>query len=301
VTVVDLVPRLGPTVADYPPGSTFGPRDARSYQFVWLLRGSATWRCAGLRVPLVPGTLLLIRPGMRDEFHWDPRVTTRHAYVHFTLTGLDPPEWPLVRDLTARHDPMGALCQYLLSLGAEGPPGWQEQARETLRLLVLTFLAAPPPTEPVTPPLPEPVVAMMRLVRDRWSGGPAGPIPLRALAAAAKVSPSTLCRTFARRFGTGPVAALELLRLARAEPLLWQSNLSMHALAIHCGFADAYHFSRRFRAVYGMAPTTFRESAPEATPPSPVETNGLTALQSLLPVPASSPGISAHPVSSGRP
>ena len=40
---VDLVPRLGPTVADYPPGSTFGPRDARSYEFVWLLRGSATW------------------------------------------------------------------------------------------------------------------------------------------------------------------------------------------------------------------------------------------------------------------
>ena len=283
MTEVDLVPRLGPTVADYPPGSTFGPRDARSYQFVWLLRGSATWRCATTSLSLAPGQLLLIRPGMRDEFQWDARVPTRHAYVHFTLSGAEPVSWPLVRDLTGRHDPMGALCQYLLWLGAACPPGWHVQARETLRLLVSTFLADPGPPSPAPSPLPEPIVAMMRAVRDHWSAGPARPIPLPDLAAAARVSPSTLCRIFRRRFGAGPVAALELLRLARAEPLLWQSNLSMHTIAVHCGFADAYHFSRRFRAVYGMAPTTFRATAPEAAPPSPVESGALMALQALLP------------------
>jgi len=284
MTSVDLVPRLGPTVADYPPGSTFGPRDARSYQFVWLLRGSATWRCADpdhpVRLPLTPGKLLLIRPGMRDEFRWDPRVPTRHAYVHFTLTGLEPASWPLVRDLTGRHDPMGALCQYLLWLGAACPPSWEAQAAETLRLLVLTFLTESAPAAP-TSPLPEPVVAMMHAVRDRWSDGLARPVPLRDLAAAAKVSPSTLCRTFRRQFGLGPIAAVELLRLARAEPLLWQSNLSMHAIAVHCGFADAYHFSRRFRAVYGMAPTTFRATTPSDAPRSP--SDSLVALQSFLP------------------
>lgn len=279
---VDLVPRLGPTVADYPPGATFGPRDARSYQFVWLLRGSATWRCADTHVSLAPGQLLLIRPGMRDEFRWDPRAATRHAYVHFTLAGLAPAEWPLVRDLSGRHDPMGALCRYLLWLGAAAPPDWQTQARETVRLLVLTFL-----TEPAVGPepssLPEPVVAMMHAVRTRWSAGRTGSIPLDELATAAQVSPSTLCRVFRRRFAIGPVAAVELLRLAGAEPLLWQSNLSMRAIAVQCGFADAYHFSRRFRAVYGMSPTAFRAATPETAPPAPVESAGLAALQSLLP------------------
>ncbi|WP_371785822.1 AraC family transcriptional regulator [Streptosporangium subroseum] len=280
---VDLVPRLGPTVADYPPGSTFGPRDARSYQFVWLLRGSAIWLWDDVPLPLAPGTLLLIRPGMRDSFRWDPRTPTRHAYVHFTLTGHARADWPLVRDLTGRHDPMGALCQYLLWLGTECPPAWRVHAGETLRLLVLTFLADPAPAGLAPATLPEPVVAMMRAVREHWSDGVARPISMRRLATAAQVSPSTLCRTFRRRFGVGPVAAVELLRLTRAEPLLWQSDLSMHAIAVQCGFADAYHFSRRFRAIYGMAPTAFRVTAPETAPPSPIESGGLAALQSLLP------------------
>lgn len=282
---VDLVPRLGPTVADYPPGSTFGPRDARLHEFVWLLRGSATWLCGDLRLPIRPGTLLLIRPGMRDSFHWDPLTPTRHAYVHFTLSSSDSLEWPLTRDLSGRSDPMGALCRYLLHLGTTCPPDWAEHARETLRLLLLTFLRGPTPIEPPAT-LPEPVVAMMAHVREHWSDGTAASLPLSRLAAAARVSPSTLCRTFRHQFGVGPVAALELLRLARAEPLLWQSNLSMQAIAKQCGFADGYHFSRRFRAVYGVAPTTFRATAPEAAPPSPVELGGLAALQSLLPAPS---------------
>jgi AraC-like DNA-binding protein len=184
---------------------------------------------------------------------------------------------------------MGALCHYLLWLSSACPPAWQVHARETLRLLVLTFLTDPAPLDPTPTTLPPPVVAMMRAVREQWSDGLTRPIHLRDLAAAAQVSPSTLCRTFRRQFGVGPVAAVELLRLARAEPLLWQSNLSVQAIALQCGFADAYHFSRRFRAIYAMAPTTFRSTAPETAPPSPVESSGLAALQSLLPPEGPSP------------
>jgi AraC family transcriptional regulator len=283
---VGLVSRLGPAVADYPPGSTFGPRDARTYEFVWLLSGSATWHWDDMRVPLAPGTLLLVRPGMRDAFHWDPRRPTRHAYVHFTLGGVaDGVMWPVMRDLGGRPDPMGALCQYLLWLGAACPPAWREQAAETLRLLVLTFLAPAPPSTGADDGggLPAPIVAAMTAVRAAWSDGVARPVPLERLAAAADVSVSTLCRAFQRRFGLGPVAALERLRLARAEPLLWMSNLSLQAIAVQCGFADAYHFSRRFRAVYGVAPSAFRATAPQAAPPSPLVAGGLAALEPLTP------------------
>ncbi|MGC4938091.1 helix-turn-helix domain-containing protein [Kribbella sp. DT2] len=279
---VELVHRLGPAVAEYPPASTFGPRRARWYQFVWLLKGSATWLYDGARIPLVPGKLLLIRPGMQDEFHWDPRTSTRHAYVHFTLESAVPDDCPLVRDLTGRQDPMGALCNYLVWLGSTAPADWELHARETLRMLMLTFLATP-----ATPPvaLPEPVVAMLHAVRVAWSDGVARPIPLEELASAAGVSPSTLCRVFGRHFAVGPVgpvAAVELLRLARAEPLLWHTNLSIQAVAVQCGFADAYHFSRRFSAIYGLAPTAFRQAPPETAPPSPLEAAGLTSLSTTL-------------------
>ncbi|MEU4396478.1 helix-turn-helix transcriptional regulator [Kribbella sp. NPDC023855] len=177
---------------------------------------------------------------------------------------------------------MGALCNYLLWLRSACPPSWQVQASETLHLLLRTFLTHPLPEQP-PPLLPDPIVAMMREVADRWSAGPATAISLKDLATAAQVSPSTLTRIFRRHFSVGPVAAIELLRLSRAEPLLWQSNLSMHAIAVQCGFADGYHFSRRFRTTYAMAPTTFRQTPPESVPPSPIESYGLTTLQSLLP------------------
>lgn len=86
-----------------------------------------------------------------------------------------------------------------------------------------------------------------------------------------------------RRLGVSPVEGLERLRLARAEPLLWLSNLSLRAIAVQCGFADAYHFSRRFRAVYGMAPSAFRAVPPESAPPSRVGNGPLSALRARAP------------------
>ncbi|MFD8815708.1 AraC family transcriptional regulator [Streptomyces sp. NPDC059627] len=284
-----LLARLGPAVADYPPGSVFGPRDAGSYEFVWLLHGSARWVCGDLTVPLTPSALLLVRPGMRDTFHWDTRRPTRHAYTHFRLPAaprdaepLDDTDWPVVRDLTGRGDPMAALCQYLLALGATRPPGWERHAEETLRLLLFTFVHGSAPTT-VAGTLPEALVAMMAEVRSHWSDGTARPLPLERLARAAGVSESTLCRICRRQLGVGPVAALERLRLARAEPLLWLSNLSLRAIAVRCGFPDAYHFSRRFRAVYGIPPSAFRGLPPESAPPSPVTEGALSALQALVP------------------
>ncbi|MBW8794452.1 MAG: AraC family transcriptional regulator [Streptomyces sp.] len=290
-----LLSRLGPAVADYPAGAVFGPRDAGSYEFVWLLHGSARWVCGDLTVPLTPGTLLLVRPGMRDMFHWDGHRPTRHAYTHFRLPAaaggtepLDDTGWPVVRDLTGRSDPTAALCRYLLTLGATRPPDWERHAEETLRLLLLTFVDG---TGTGPPALPEPLLAMMAAVRGHWSDGVARPLPLERLARAAGVSASTLSRICRRHLGVSPVAGLERLRLARAEPLLWLSNLSLRAIAVRCGFPDAYHFSRRFRAVYGMSPSAFRKLPPESAPPSPVAAGALSALQALAPPsPADPPG-----------
>ncbi|MFJ3803407.1 helix-turn-helix domain-containing protein [Streptomyces sp. NPDC090088] len=278
-----LLARLGPAVADYPPGSVFGPRDAGSYEFVWLLRGGARWVCGDLTVPLKPGELLLVRPGMRDTFHWDTRRATRHAYTHFRLRPAPADTaWPVVRDLTGQDDPMAALCRHLLTLGATRPPAWERHAEETLRLLLFTFVHGTGPGSGAQA-LPEPLLAMMATVRSRWSDGVARPLALERLAEAAGVSPSTLSRLCRRHLGVSPVAGLELLRLARAEPLLWLSNLSLRAIALQCGFADAYHFSRRFRAVYGIPPSAFRGVPPESAPPSPVTCGALSALQALAP------------------
>jgi AraC-like DNA-binding protein len=278
---VRVSPGAEPRVVDYPPGATFGPRTLRDYELVWLLHGSATWTWAGRSEQLVPGSLLLARPGMSDEFRWDCTRSTRHAYVHFGLDSAHEAvgEWPLVRHL-APDDLLAGLFRYLLWLASAEPPRWAQRVGDVLGLLVATFVSGPLPNGDQPAPVPAPILAVVEFLRGRWAGGPTAPVPTAELAAAAAVSPSQLSRLFRTRFGIGPAGAVELLRLGRAEDLLLRSNLPIAAIAVHCGFADAYHFSRRFRASYGMPPRRFRAEGPHAA--SPVEQVGLLPLQRRL-------------------
>jgi AraC-like DNA-binding protein len=221
-----------------------------------------------------------VRPGLRDNFEWDADRPTRHAYISFIMPGTDPSHaerWPQVRLMGAAGNPLAGLCDYLVWLGEVQPTGWGRRATSTLAMLISCFVHGPLPDDD-TPSLPDPIAKIAGWVARSWSeAGIAYPIPLRDLAAAASASPSTVSRAFRRRFGLGAVSALEVIRLARAEPLLTMSNLSIASIARQCGFADAYHFSRRFRANYGIPPSDFRDVG-HALAPSHLVTHGLAGL-----------------------
>jgi AraC-like DNA-binding protein len=219
------------------------------------------------RVDLEPDNLLLIRPGLRDSFTWDRDGPTRHGYVHFSLSGavdragID--EWPLVRRTDIEPRPLDALCRYLVWLGESRPPGWHDQVTSVLGLLLRTFIEGPVPDD-CDGLLPPPLADLVTHISNRWADGITRPLSLRELSAAAGLSSSALCRLFRKEFGVGPVTALELIRLNRAEPLLSMSNLTIGSIARQCGFADAYHFSRRFSAIYQMAPSRYRRIGTDA-------------------------------------
>jgi AraC-like DNA-binding protein len=266
----------GSGVAVYPPGATFGPRLLPDYEFVWLLQGTAEWRYDQGSIALGTNSLLLGRPGMRDAFVWDRERPTRHAYLHFRLDGRlaglpDPALWPLVRRLPD-DDPLRPLLRYLLKVGEDRSTG------EVLRLLLTLFVRGPLPDR-ADERLPPPLEGLLELVRRAWAPpAPTRPLPLRELAAGACVSPGYLSRVFRHHYGTGPVAAVELLRLARAATLLARSNLSVAAVARDCGFANPYHFSRRFHRVYGRPPGRYRRAPSRTEPNEPLARVGLTPL-----------------------
>jgi AraC-like DNA-binding protein len=92
-------------------------------------------------------------------------------------------------------------------------------------------------------------------------------VVLQELAAGASISTGYLSRVVRQHYGIGPVAAFELLRLARAATLLVRSNLSVATVAHDCGFANPYHFSRRCHHRYGQPPGRYRH-APERRQPA---------------------------------
>ncbi len=69
--------------------------------------------------------------------------------------------------------------------------------------------------------------------------------------------------TFEKRFraatGTTPGEAIRAAKLARAENLLRQTELTSTRIAMMCGYDNLSNFCNRFRAVHGVSPQAYRK------------------------------------------
>ncbi len=134
----------------------------------------------------------------------------------------------------------------------------------------------------VTPIMPAPVNDALAFVRREWSGGQLRAIRLSELAAAAACSTGHLARQFRAHYRIGAASALEKLRLARAASMLVAGDEPLSVVAGVCGFADPYHFSRRFSATYGLPPGRYRRTAVDADVEGPLAEAGLRSMAATL-------------------
>lgn len=80
------------------------------------------------------------------------------------------------------------------------------------------------------------------------------------LAELAGMSDDQLRRNFVRHTGMLPKNYIERFKMHRAAELL-HAGASISATAEKLGYRDVYHFSRRFKARFGVAPGRFRSGA----------------------------------------
>ncbi|WP_433675920.1 GlxA family transcriptional regulator [Microbacterium gorillae] len=83
---------------------------------------------------------------------------------------------------------------------------------------------------------------------------------LDALARAAHVSPRTLTNKFVATIGMTPLQYQQTLRVSHAETLLSSTDLSIEAIALACGYADARQLRRIFTQSQGISPRDYRAS-----------------------------------------
>ncbi|MEN3112661.1 AraC family ligand binding domain-containing protein [Uliginosibacterium paludis] len=111
-------------------------------------------------------------------------------------------------------------------------------------------------------PGPEPVAGALgdaecRRVHDYCMSRLAERITLEDLAVLCGMSRFQFLRRFSRRFGLTPHNWLIRLRLERACHLLARGGRTVAELAQELGFYDQSHFTRCFRAAFGVAPTRY--------------------------------------------
>jgi AraC-like DNA-binding protein len=83
-------------------------------------------------------------------------------------------------------------------------------------------------------------------------------LSVEALASQFGISPSYFARSFRSSVGLAPHAYVMRRRILRAQELLASTELPLADIALATGFADQSHFCRRFRAMTGVPPRTFR-------------------------------------------
>lgn len=73
------------------------------------------------------------------------------------------------------------------------------------------------------------------------------------------LSESTLRRMFFSTCGMTPVQYITDVRMNAAKNMLIYDNIPVNAVAVRCGFASPYYFSRIFKQKTGLSPSEFRK------------------------------------------
>ena len=113
--------------------------------------------------------------------------------------------------------------------------------------------------------LPEKLLRTVRYLNDNL----AAEIYLEKLAQEAGMSKYHFCRVFKQHLGMRPMQFLATRRIERAKLLLEKPGITVTSVAIRVGFNDISDFTRQFKKLTGVTPTTFKRSLQEPSEFSP--------------------------------
>lgn len=134
------------------------------------------------------------------------------------------------------------------------------RAQKALHILVVDRVRPPTSPQPLPPSVTEvgneKVRRAILLIEQNLSE----PLEVTEIASRVSLSRRQLERLFAAELGMSPRAFTKRFRLNHALWLLTNTTRRVTEIAQECGFSDASHFSRQFRAEYGATPLEARRA-----------------------------------------
>jgi AraC-like DNA-binding protein len=244
------------------------------YEIVLNISGNGT-RVAGDSVELFDRyDLVMYGPDLRHFWNFyrrDENDTGRHAImVHFRRDSLG--------DHLLSQFELAELRRLLddAGRGIAFPPETGEAAEEPMRRLLsdtgmkkmvsvfrlLEILCSAPKFKTLSGESPEGtceitdsrLTAVCSFVRDNFYRA----IPVKEVAAVAKMSPHSFSRFFSRSTGSGFVDYVNQVRTNKACYLLRETEHQINEIVFECGFATVSNFNKQFRKHSGMSARDYR-------------------------------------------
>ena len=243
----------------YPPGGTYGPRQQGDYQLVAIHRGELELRLDRRRILLSAGEAILLRPRHREYFLFSRKMETRHSWCSVHPRSV-PRHLRRAFRLAGRPvlfgERMTTLFEWSQAHAAPGGEKLREGFFTGLALALLCDFALlareKTPADRVSAPA---LIRLGNFIRREF----ARPLSLTDLAREAGVSPQYLLKLCRTRGLPRPRQQLYARRLEAAADFLARTGVPVGEIAERCGFANAFHFSRRFRQAYGRSPLAWRK------------------------------------------
>ncbi|MGH7739197.1 MAG: helix-turn-helix domain-containing protein [bacterium] len=247
-----------------PPGTTYGPRKQLSWEFVWIRSSVMRVTVNSTRLKGGPGTIFLIPPGVTDRYDSSKRGPMVSSFLHFHC-GTPPlgwpklSRWPLMRVLPEQNI-LFALFEQVLRFSPLADGRFGPLLNPSVELMLRLYLSGnfedvPSGWEAGLSPATERVIQWLKRSIEK---NPDRKIRLEDMAREAAVSAQHLCRLFKKDLQIGPMECARLLRVETSGTLLERTRLSLKEIAQRCGFENPFHFSRVFKAVYGLPPQRYR-------------------------------------------
>ncbi len=232
-------------------------RFADAATFAWLRRLASRGAAIG---GVSGGPYLLARAGLLDghraTVHWEHADLLRDAFPRVALEG---GLYVIDRQRMTCAGGTAGLDLAIALIGRDHGPGLALQVGEWF-----IRTDARGPERPQRADLADRFgVRDARLLRAlaAMEGALEEPLDGDALAMVAGLSRRQLERLFQRLLGTSIGEVYQRIRLDHARHLLRATGLSVTDVAVASGFASASHFSRAFKARFGLAPRDARSSA----------------------------------------
>jgi AraC-like DNA-binding protein len=229
------------------------------YSVEYVARGRGSLTLGQRHHRLVSGRLFAYGPGIRHTIQSDSDVPLVKYFVDFTgqnagrllkAARLRPGQ---VADIFPPHEAQG-LFDELIASGMKGTPRSRELCLRLLECLLLKISEAHAPVEGMETR----AFTTYQQCREHLQRHFLRLRTLDQLAEECHADRAYLCRLFRRYDHQSPYQYLLRLKLKAAAELLKTRGAMVKQVADQVGFGDACHFSRTFKAAFGLSPDAFR-------------------------------------------
>ncbi|MCE5271214.1 AraC family transcriptional regulator [bacterium] len=228
------------------------PRYFQFYGLSHLIEGAGWyWSTEQTLMPVEKGQAMLSTPGFVQDY-----AGTGTEYVQDALCFCGPVADHLYRSGVIRDGviDIGPTRRLLPIIEQAADPSFPAQIKANLMLQCLLVelyferLAARPRQSHASI---DNLLGLLRSNPERWWTAP-------QMAELCNLSVSQFRRLFLKTTGYLPKSYIDRLKVQHACELLCGSGLCVAEVALRLGYSDPFHFSRRFKAVTGLAPLEYR-------------------------------------------